>query len=209
MILTNFTRSVIRVDAWSPYEHKAEPVKAGPKAGSVNVVIRAPGRAPFRAVSLDDLTNIIRIKRQAMAMTREELKALRLKAMGVVGNQMQKSADMFQRVVDYGSKVDAARAAAETAQVAELDNQIADLKQMEDDLVQFGNSASPTVGASAGSTSSPAPAAPVATTVPPASASAALQALQAAQPSPTNEAWAKGDAYIGTHGETLKPASGG
>lgn len=138
-----------------------------------------------------------------MAVTRDEMKAKRLAAMAVVGAQTQASADMFDRVIAAGAKVAAAREAAETAQMGALDAHVADLNEMADDLKDFAN-AVPTPGGTSGTASLTIAAAPVKTTLQPATVSVALKALNEAQPNPTSEAWAKGDAYVGTHPDAPK-----
>jgi len=128
--------------------------------------------------------------------TKEELKAKRLQAMGVVGQKQDAMAAMFDRVIAYGPNVDAAIAAAEAANVGVLNAQIADMKEMVDDLSDMTQAASPMTGASGGTSSSPASAPAKA----PSAGSAALAALQAAQPNP--KGWEDGNAYHGTEGET-------
>jgi len=164
------------------------------------IVCRRPGRAAFRSVSLEDLTAVVRIYRAQMTITRDEMKALRLKAMSVVGEHMQANADMFGRVIAAGDKVAAARVLAETAQLGALNEQIADLNEMASDLEGLAQ-ASPL-----SSTAKPA-----AATVTPATASdasAALDALNTAQPpSLSRDAWTKGDAYEGTHPDTAKSST--
>jgi hypothetical protein len=138
-----------------------------------------------------------------MAISRDDLKAKRLKAMAVVGSQMDASAAMFDRLIAAGQKVTDARTAAETAHMGAIDAQVADLNEMADEFTDMGNAAAPA------STVTAKPA-PIGAGV--GAASPALAALNAAQPNPvkpaTNglaaEALAKGDAYVGTHGE-IKP----
>lgn len=158
----------------------------GPAPFRVHVVIRPPGRAPFRAVALDDLTDVVRIYRKQMAISRDELKQKRLKAMGVVGTEMQATADMYDRVVVAAGTVQAARTQAEAAHMADLSAQVADLKEMADELQEFGQAV-------------PLPVTAVSTvklaTV--SNAASALAALNAAQPQPNG--WDKGDAYVETH----------
>lgn len=152
---------------------------------SLQVTIRAPGRAPFRAVTLEDLTAIVRIKRQLMTTKREDLKALRLKAMGVLGAQMDANAEMFHRVISAGDKVATARDAAETAQMGALSEQEADLNEMVEDLQEFGNAAPKTGGSGgmqSGTTTKPA-----AVTAKLATGSEALASLMAAQPNPVKQ----------------------
>ena len=131
--------------------------------------------------------------------TKEELKAKRAKAMGVVGAQRAASAAMYDEVIAYGAEVDKARESARTATLGAMDAEIADLKEMADDHAEFAQAANPTPGAKAGIASSPA-SAPVRT----AAVSPALAALQAAQPSIKPEAWGDGNAYHGTEGELIK-----
>lgn len=163
----------------------------------LSVVIRRPGRAPFRAVSLDVLTAFITADRKRRMATREELKALRLKAMGVVGGSRQATADMYERIIEYGGKVAEAREAAETAHMGDLNEQLGDLKE---DLEELGEFAQVIPPKGAGATAAPAK-----PTTTPAAASEALAALNAASPPALGkDAWAKGDAYEGTHGEAAK-----
>ena len=144
-----------------------------------------------------------------MAITRDDLKAKRLKAMAVVGTQMDASAAMFDRLIAAGQKVTDARTAAETAQMAAIDAQVADLNEMAQEFTDMGNGGTaPPTGASAGTPLSTATAA-----AKPSTGAEALAALVAAQPNPVkpaapppgvsiaSEALAKGDAYVGTHGE--------
>jgi hypothetical protein len=131
-----------------------------------------------------------------MALTRDELKAKRLQAQAVVGNQMQATADMYDRVITAGSLVAAARDLAEQAHLADLNAQIADLKEMAEDLAGFSQ-AVPTTGAA------PAPA--TASVKPSQFVSDALAVLNATQPHPRADAWAKGDAYVGTRLEPATP----
>lgn len=166
---------------------------------------RTPSDIRFRT-ALEALTARVGIYRKHMAITRDEMKAKRLAAMAVVGAQTQASADMFDRVIAAGAKVAAAREAAETAQMGALDAHVADLNEMADDLKDFAN-AVPTPGGTSGTASLITAAAPVKTTVQPATVSVvsvALKALNEAQPNPTSEAWAKGDAYVGTHPDAPK-----
>lgn len=116
-----------------------------------------------------------------MATSREELKALRAKAGGVVGTHMQKTADMYQEIISYGAKIDAARDAARTANLNALDEQIADLKEDYEDLKEFGNL--PTSGGQTGEKQPDNTArTPAGATAKPSSGSEALAALNAAQP---------------------------
>lgn len=134
-------------------------------------------------------------------LTKDELKAKRLKAMSVIGGAMQANSDMFDRVIALGAKVADAREAAERAQTAALQDQIADLTEMADDLADMGNGAGAAAGTS--TTSGTDTAAPATKAAP----SLALQALNAAQPNPPKaptdlgtQAWNKADAYEGTNG---------
>lgn len=134
-----------------------------------------------------------------MATKREEMKALRLKAMGVVGEQMDQSADMFKRIIEAGSKVDAARRDAETAHMGALEEQVTDLKDMAADMEEFSQ-AVPMSGGSAGAKpldGSTKPAAPI---LKPSPNSAALSALMASQPNPPASVHMDedGNAYHGT-----------
>lgn len=119
--------------------------------------------------------------------TREELKALRLKAMGVVGGEMQKSADMYNRVIGAGAAVGAARDAAEAAHMTDLQNQVADLNEMAEELAEFGQTADPTKAAQSGAKQSASSSAPATATAPPSPGSAALDALMKTQPNPPGE----------------------
>lgn len=139
--------------------------------------------------ALEDLTARVRNYRHHMAISRDDLKKKRLQAMGVVGAQMDASADMFDRLIAAGEKVSMARTAAENAQMGALDAQVADLNEMAEEFTDMGNAAPP-----------PATPAPVKPTVTPATASDALKMLNASVPNPApSEAWSKGDAYFGTH----------
>jgi hypothetical protein len=144
-----------------------------------------------------------------MAISRDDLKAMRLKAMAVVGTQMDASAAMFDRLIAAGQKVTDARTAAETAHMGAIDAQVADLNEMAQEFTDMGNAAAPA------STVTAKPA-PTGALLGPAQ-SQALAALMAAQPNPVKpqgpgqngstlsaEAMAKGDAFFGTHGE-FKP----
>jgi hypothetical protein len=135
-----------------------------------------------------------------MATKREEMKALRLRAMGVVGEQMEKSADMFKRVIEAGDEVTKARERAEAAHMGALGEQVADLQEMAEDMAEFSQ-AVPTSGGTGGATFSNAPARPAAATTKPAGSSAALASLMAAQPNPPAKGEATdedGNAYHGT-----------
>lgn len=159
-------------------------------------VARRPGRAPFRAVSLEDLTEIIRIRRQRMATRKEELRALRLKAMSMVGGKQDAIANMYNRVIAHGAEVDKHIEAAESANMGAMNSQIADMKEMIDELSEFEQAANPTTG-TAGATASPPT-----TTVKPSTGSVALEKLQATQPGKLDaSAWTDGNAYHETHPE--------
>ena len=170
------------------------------------LVIRPPGYAPVRGISLETLTAHLRSYRKQRMATREELKALRLKAMGVVGEQTQANADMYNRVIAAGQKVAAARDTAETAQMGVINEQIADLGEMAEEMEEFGQTAAnPPKTAAGGVTSPSATAAPAKTTATLSAGSEALKVLQAAEPPALGkDAWAKGDAYEGTHPEAPK-----
>jgi hypothetical protein len=131
-----------------------------------------------------------------MTTKREEMKAMRLKAMGVVGEQTQANIDMFQRVIAAGSDVAAARTMAETAQMGALNEQVADLNEMAAEMEEFAQAANPT-GSAAQSTGSVAP------TVKPSTGSAALAALMAAQPNPPAEKQTITPAEVGNVAEVL------
>lgn len=165
----------------------------------MQLLIRPPGRAPY-AVTLDRLTALVRAAREIrMAISRDDLKKKRLQAMGVVGAQMAASADMFDRVVAAGEKVTTARTAAETAQMAAIDDQVADLNEMAEEFAEFTNG-TPMTGGTSGTASPTTAAALAGTTVAPSTASEALKTLNAAQPPAlSKDAWTKGDAYLGTH----------
>lgn len=136
-----------------------------------------------------------------MAINREDLKKKRLQAMGVVGVQMDASADMYDRVIAAGQKVVVARTAAETAQMAAIDDQVADLNEMAEEFAEFTNG-TPTPGGTSGTASPTTAAVPALPTATLSVGSAALTALNAAQPPALGkDAWTKGDAYVGTHGE--------
>lgn len=172
----------------------------------MQLLIRPPGRAPY-TVTLDRLTALVRAARELrMGITRDDLKKKRLQAMGVVGAQMDASADMFDRVIAAGQKVATARTAAETAQMGAIDAQVADLNEMAEEMAEFTNG-TPMTGGTSGTASSTTAAAPALATVAPSAGSEALKALNASQPSPS-AAWVKGDAYLGTHpdsGTTVLP----
>lgn len=140
-----------------------------------------------------------------MATKREEMKALRLKAMGVVGEQMDKNTDMFKRVIAAGGHVDEARAKAEAAHMAELQDQVKDLQEMAEDMADFAQ-AVPTSGVQSGTKPLDGSTKPAATTLKPSPNSEALAALMAAQPNPPAEKHAvdeDGNAYHGTAPPTL------
>lgn len=127
-----------------------------------------------------------------MPITRDDLKKKRLQAMGVVGAQMDASAAMFDRLIAAGDKVTTARTAAETAQMGAIDAQVADLNEMAEEFADMGNGTAPASPATV--TLAPA------VTLMPGGASEALKTLNAAQPPALGkDAWAKGDAYVGTH----------
>jgi hypothetical protein len=172
------------------------------KFGSITIICRRPGRAPFRAVALEDMANIVRTKRRLMATKREEMKALRLKAMGVVGEHMDANANMFHRIIEAGDEVTKARERAEAAHMGALSEQVGDLNEMADEMAEFAQ-AVPTSG---GKTQ------PAATAKPATSSGDGLKALallQAAQPNPPAKKHAVGEmdedgnAYHGTAPPTL------
>ena len=138
--------------------------------------------------ALEDLTARVRNYRHHMTITRDDLKKKRLQAMAVVGSEMDASAAMFDRLIAAGQKVVTARTAAETAQMAAIDAQVADLNEMAEEFTDMGNAAAPASPVTA-------PPAPALATPP----SEALKVLNASQPNPSAAAWAKGDAYLGTH----------
>jgi len=159
----------------------------------ITFTIRLPGRAPFRAVSLDDLTNILRIKRELRMTIRDELKAKRLKAMGVVSAQTAATGDMYDRIVEAGTLVDKARTVAEAAHMSALNEHLAILREDAEELLEFAQ-AVPTNGGSDVSK----PAKPAVTPAQQLTGAAALAALEASQPNPKPAGWADGDAYTGT-----------
>lgn len=127
--------------------------------------------------------------------TREELKALRQRAMGVVGTSRSDTAAMYERIIEHGDKVAAIRAEAEQAHIDELNTQIADLKEDAEELIEFGQAARPLAG------TAPKAAAPI--TKPP--GNEALAALEKTQPNPpAGDIWADGNAYHGTNGENTR-----
>jgi len=149
------------------------------------VTVRFPGRAPFRAVPLDVMASIIRIKRQQMTVSRDEMKAKRLKAMSVTGAQEQATVDMYDRIIAAGAVVEKARTIAEAAHMGALNEHLAMLKEDAQELADFAQAV-------------PTPA-PAAAPVKSSSGSDALAALQATMPSPRD--WPTGDAYVGTRKE--------
>lgn len=158
---------------------------------------RMPSDIRFR-LALDALTGRVRRYREIrMGISRDDLKKKRLQAMAVVGSQMDASAAMFDRVIAAGDKVATARTAAETAQMASIDAQVADLNEMAEEFTNMGNAAAP-----ASTVTAPAAAPVVVGSA--AATSDALKTLMTAQPNPSTAAWAKGDAYLGTHGEAAK-----
>ena len=148
------------------------------------VTVRFPGRAPFRAVPLDVMASIIRIKRQQMTVSRDEMKAKRLKAMSVTGAQEQATVDMYDRIIAAGAVVEKARTIAEAAHMGALNEHLAMLKEDAQELADFAQAV-------------PTPA-PAAAPVKPSAGSEALAALEASQPNPKPAGWADGDAYTGT-----------
>jgi hypothetical protein len=76
--------------------------------------------------------------------TKEELKAKRRQAMGVVGAQMDASAAMYDEVIAYGAKVEEARGQARAAHLNAMDAEISDLKEMRDEMAEFTQAAPPT-----------------------------------------------------------------
>lgn len=118
-----------------------------------------------------------------MATKREEMKALRLQAMGVVGGQMDASAEMFRRVIDAGDAVTKARERAEAAHMGALDEQVGDLNEMAEDMAEFAQ-AVPTSGGQTGTRPLNTSTKPAAPTSKPSTSSAALASLMAAQPNP-------------------------
>lgn len=164
----------------------------------MRMTIRPPGREPYE-MTLDQLTAHVRAARILKQMTtRDELKKKRLQAMGVVGSQMDASSAMYDRVIEHGAKVDEARQAAEVAHMGALDEQIADLTEMADDMSEFEQNAAPT--SKTGAQSSVATTKPAAGIAKPSSISEALANLNSAQPNP--KGWSDGDAYVGTNPPT-------
>lgn len=156
-----------------------------------------PSDIRFR-LALDALTGRVRRYREIrMGISRDDLKKKRLQAMAVVGSQMDASAAMFDRVIAAGDKVATARTAAETAQMASIDAQVADLNEMAEEFTDMGNAAAPASSV----TAAPVAAGPMAAT------SDALKTLMTAQPNPSAAAWAKGDAYLGTHPSLQTPTA--
>lgn len=152
----------------------------------IYVTIRRPGRAPFRRLTLDDMICIARINRTRMGITREELKAKRLKAMSAVGAELQATADMYDRITVARENLANLRDATEQAHMADIEAQRADLQEMAEELLQ---------DMQAVPTPAPAPARPS-----PALASAtseALAVLNATQPHPRG--WDEGNAYEGVN----------
>jgi hypothetical protein len=130
-----------------------------------------------------------------MAISRDELKKKRLQAMGVVGEQMQASAEMYDRVIVAGSTVAAARSIAEDAHMGALQEQVADLNEMAEDMAEFAQEV-PSNGGGSG-TKSPAKATVAPSVV---AGRTALDALLATQPNPPakTEGEKDGNAYKGT-----------
>lgn len=167
-------------------------------SGPLFVWFRLPSGDRVR-VPLDWVTNHMRgysdglasARKETMAISRDELKAKRLAACGVVGSQMEATAAMYDRVIAAGAHVEAARTAAESAHMADLNSQVADLKEMAEELTEFGQ----TVPTSAPASGKPSGAG--AAIASPAPKTAALDALMNAQPYP--QGWDKGDAYVETH----------
>ena len=130
-----------------------------------------------------------RTNRGPFMVSREELKALRLKTMGMVGAHREQTAAMYQRVQDAGAKVDGARALAEAAYMEEISAQAADLKEMADELLEDAQSLPmKAAGTSGGVTQPPA-------STRPSAGSDALAALQTSQPGKMNLE----TPYDGTH----------
>lgn len=168
------------------------------KPGSVCIVLGFDDDVRV-SLPLETLTAAVRAYRgKRMAISRDELKAKRLAAMGVVGAQHDASAAMYDEVIAYGDEVNRARENARTATLNAMDAEMTDLKEMADDHAEFAQAANPTTGAKAGTVSSTA-------SVPAKSAAtAALAALMASQPNPPAarpEGWKEGDAYVETRGE--------
>lgn len=138
-----------------------------------------------------------------MATKREEMKALRLKAMGVVGEQMDANAEMFRRIISAGSKVSDARDAAETAHMGALEEQVGDLKEMADDMAEFSQAAPPK-GGSTGTKPLTGSVKPAETTLKPSQNSAALAALLASQPNPPAEKQTITAAEVGDAGKVIE-----
>ncbi len=76
-----------------------------------------------------------------MAISKEDLRKKRLHAMSVVSAQAQATSDMCDRVVAAGELVARARNMAETAHLDALNKQVADLKEMAQELEKFVQSA--------------------------------------------------------------------
>lgn len=130
-----------------------------------------------------------------MAVSRDELKKKRLKAMGVAGAQMAASDQMYDRIIAAGEALTPARDAAEAAHMGALAEQARDLQEMTEDMEEFAQA----VPSNGGGTGTPPP---VKASVTPSAGTAALAALNAAQPNPSPKVWTpEGDAYVGTAGE--------
>lgn len=122
-----------------------------------------------------------------MAITREELKAKRLKAMSAVGAEMQLTADMYDRITIARESVATIRDATERAHMSELKALHADLQEMAEELLQ---------DAQAVPTPAPAPVQPPSPALASGTANA-LEVLNAMQPHPRG--WDNGDAYDGVN----------
>jgi hypothetical protein len=136
------------------------------------------------------MIRIARINRSRhVTVSREELKAKRLKAMSAVGAEMQATADMYDRITIASESVAPLRDAAENAHMAELSALHADLQEMAEELLQ---------DAQAVPTPAPAPVQPSpALASGTAAALAALDVLNASQPRP--QGWDDGNAYAGVN----------
>ena len=183
-------------------EHPVGPFRYEPGAGGLKRT------AQFDVIDeLNELTDRVVARRvvekmqregtlpPALMTTRDELKKKRLQAMGVVSGEMQASSAMYDRIIETGGKVVEARETAETAHMDALQEQIADLTEMAEEMGEFAQ-AVPTSGGSSGAKPPSVTAAPAATTAKPSTGSAALAVLNAAQPNP--KMW--DEAAIGDNG---------
>lgn len=106
----------------------------------MRITVRPPGREPY-AVTIDQLTALVRAARNLrMSALTEKLKT----AGAVSKTQREATMAMADRLIAKGEEVAKLRDATETAHMADMTTQMADLQELADELGKMGNGAPPT-----------------------------------------------------------------